>query len=54
MLDGGRGICRVHMHHTSPNIDFSLHPDIFKGLLAETVLAQGLSASGDGAVGWAG
>lgn len=47
MKEGGVG---VHLHHPSSNIYLSFHPDVFKGLRAESVLAQGLSAAGDGAV----
>lgn len=29
----------LHMHHPPPNINFSLNSDIFKRLLAETILS---------------
>lgn len=34
------------MHHTPPDIYFSLHPDIFECLLAEPIFTQGLATSG--------
>lgn len=43
----------LHVHHTPPDIHFSLNSNVFKGLLAEAVLSEGLAASSDGAASWA-
>lgn len=40
------------MHHAPADVDFALYIDVFEGLFAEFVLAQGFAAAGDWAVGW--